>query len=143
MKRAAVGNTVRVHYKGTLADGTEFDNSAGSAPMQLTIGSGEVITGVEDAIVGMTEGDTKRVTLQPIDAYGPHVPELVHVVDRNRIPAEIDLGVGKTLQAVDQSGNQMRLKVVAVSDDKVTLDANHPLAGEAITFELKLVEVVA
>ena len=142
MRQAAMGDTVRVHYVGTLADGTEFDSSAGRDPMELTIGSGQVIPGFENALVGMAEGDTKNVTLEPDDAYGPQVPQLVHVVERARLPAEIELEVGKVLQASDPSGNQIHLHVVELSDEDVTLDANHPLAGMALTFELQLVGFV-
>ncbi len=143
MKQATMGDTVRVHYRGTLADGTEFDTSEGRDPLQVTIGSGDIIPSLETALVGMNEGDTKSVTLDPADAYGQKHPELVHVVERTRIPEEIDLKVGTVLQASDRSGGQVRLHVVDFDDDNVTLDANHPLAGRSLTFELQLVEVVA
>jgi len=142
MRQATTGDTVRVHYTGTLADGTEFDSSAGLDPVELTIGSGQVIPGFENAILGMAEGDTKSVTLEADDAYGPSDPELFHVVERSQIPAEIDLSVGKLLQASDDAGNVTRLQVVKVSDENVTLDANHPLAGKALTFKLQLVGFV-
>jgi peptidylprolyl isomerase len=142
MRQATTGDTVRVHYTGTLADGTEFDSSSERDPIEVTIGSGQVIPGFEDALVGMTTGDKKSVTLDPDDAYGPHNPQLVQIVERDRIPAEIDLDVGTALQASDASGNQIRLVVVDLSDENVTLDANHPLAGKALTFDLKLVDFV-
>lgn len=143
MRQANTGDTVRVHYMGTLADGTEFDNSAERGPIELTIGTGQVIAGFEDALLGMSEGDTKNVTLQPEDAYGSHDPELVQVVERTRIPEEIELQVGKALQATDPNGQQIRFEVVEFDAESVTLDANHPLAGRALTFELKLVGFVA
>lgn len=142
MRQAATGDTVRVHYTGTLADGTEFDSSDGGEPLEVTIGGRQVISGFEDALVGMAEGDTKSVTLEPAEAYGPQDPQLVHVVERERIPAEIDLAVGTVLQASDASGNQVRLHVVELGEDDVTLDANHPLAGKALTFDLTLVGFV-
>ena len=142
MKQAASGDTVRVHYTGTLADGSQFDSSVGREPFELTIGSGQVIPGFEDALVGMAAGDTRSVTLEPNDAYGPHDPQLLHVVERARVPADVDLSVGTVLQASDPGGNPVRLLVVELSDDNVTLDANHPLAGKALTFELQLVEFV-
>lgn len=143
MRQATTGDTVRVHYTGTLADETKFDSSAERGPIEVTIGSGEVIAGFEDALLGMTEGATKSVTLEPDDAYGPHNPQLVQVVERERIPSEVDLDVGTALQATDPSGNQIHMLVVELDADNVTVDLNHPLAGKALTFELELVEFVA
>jgi peptidylprolyl isomerase len=142
MRQATTGDTLRVHYTGTLADGTEFDSSTSRDPLVVTIGEGQVIPGFEDALVGMAEGESKSVTLPPEDAYGPHHDQLVHTVERTRIPETIDLEVGTVLQAADPSGNQLRLQVVEFSDDTVTLDANHPLAGKALTFDLQLVGFV-
>ena len=142
MRQATTGDTVHVHYRGTLDDGSEFDNSAGREPIEVTIGNGQVIPGFENALMGMAEGDTKSVTLAPEDAYGPTNPGLVHVIERDRIPDEVDLAVGAVLQAADANGNEIRLQVVEFSDDNVTLDANHPLAGKALTFELQLVGFV-
>jgi len=109
MRQAANGDTVLVHYRGTFADGTEFDSSANREPLQVTIGSGQVIPGFDGALVGMVEGDTRNITLEPDDAYGPQDPELVHVVERERIPADIDLHIGTLLQAMDSGGNQVQL----------------------------------
>lgn len=142
MKQAANGDTVRVHYTGTFSDGSQFDSSAGRDPLEVTIGTGQVISGFENALVGMAEGDAKSVTLEPEEAYGPADDRLVQVVERTRIPDDITLNVGGILQASDPTGNQMRLTVVAFDDDSVTLDANHPLAGKALTFELQLVSFV-
>jgi len=142
MKQAANGDKVRVHYTGTFTDGSQFDSSAGREPLEVTLGTGQVIPGFENAIVGMAEGDSKSVTLEPEDAYGPADARLVQVVERARIPAEIELSVGGILQASDPDGNQMRLTVVSFDDDNVTLDANHPLAGKALTFDLQLVGFV-
>lgn len=142
MRQAAIGDTVRVHYVGTLADGTEFDSSAQRGPIEVTLGDGQVIAGFENALLGMAEGDTKSVTLEPGDAYGPHNDQFVHVVERERIPAEIDLKVGTAIQASDSSGQPMHLLVVDLDAESVTLDANHPLAGKALTFGLELVGFV-
>ena len=143
MRQATTGDTVRVHYTGTLADGTEFDSSREREPIELTIGSGQVIPGFENALVGMAEGDMKSVTLEPEDAYGSHNPQFVQTVARGRIPAEIELDIGTVLQASDASGNPMRLLVVELTEENVTLDANHMLAGKALTFQLQLVAFVA
>ena len=142
MRKAENGDTVRVHYTGTLADGSQFDSSAGRDPLEFTIGGGQVIPGFESALVGMAEGETKSVTLDPEHAYGASEAELVQVVERARMPADIDLDVGSVLQASDPAGNQMRLTVVAFDEDNVTLDANHPLAGKVLTFDLQLVGFV-
>ena len=142
-KQAAPGDTVRVHYTGTFADGTQFDSSVGRDPIQLTLGAGMVIPGFENALVGMAEGDTKSVTLEPMDAYGPHDARLVQKVERDRIPSEIDVQVGTGLQTSDDNGNTINLMVIGVEDEAVTVDANHPLAGRDLRFDLELVEVVA
>ncbi|HBC07785.1 MAG TPA: peptidylprolyl isomerase [Rhodospirillaceae bacterium] len=140
MKQAATGDTLRVHYTGTLDDGTTFDTSKDRAPMEVTLGGGQILPGVEAALAGMAEGDTKKVTLEPDDAFGDHNPDLVQTVGRGTIPAEIPLEVGAVLEATNETGNPMHLVVLEFNDEDVTLDANHPLAGKALTFELTLVE---
>ena len=137
MRQATSGDTVRVHYTGTLDDGSEFDSSVGREPLEFTLGSGQVIPGFDNAVTGMATGDTKTVTMAPDDAYGTSNPDLVQVVERERIPTGIDLEVGMMLSAGSQ-----RLQVTAFDDDSVTLDANHPLAGKALTFALELVAIV-
>ena len=142
MRQVTNGDTVRVHYTGTFADGSQFDSSVGRDPIEVTIGTGQVIPGFENALVGMAEGDAKSVTVEPEHAYGDPDDRLVQVVERTRIPADINLDVGDVLQASDSAGNPMRLTVVEFDDDSVTLDANHPLAGKALTFDLQLVGFV-
>jgi peptidylprolyl isomerase len=140
--QATPGDTVLFHYTGSLTDGTVFDSSSGREPLRVTLGSGQVIRGVDDALVGMTPGDEKTVTVAPDEAYGPRRPELLHEVQRAAIPPEVDLEVGKQLEGRDTGGQRLRLTVVDVAEDKVTLDANHPLAGEELKFDLQLVEIV-
>ena len=142
MTHATAGDTVLFHYTGTLADGTVFDSSSGREPLRVTLGSGQVIRGVDAALIGMAPGDEKTVTLAPDDAYGPRRPELLHEVARAAIPPEVDLEVGKQLEGRDTAGQQLRLTVVDVSEGTVTLDANHPLAGQDLAFDLQLVEIV-
>ena len=142
MKQAQTGDKVAVHYKGTRSDGAVFDSSLERDPIQFTIGGGEVIAGFDDALVDMAVGDTKTVIIAPEEAYGPRNPELVHVVERNQLPAELDLKVGAQLQATDPNGNELRLEVAEMAGDNVTLDANHPLAGESLTFEITLQDFV-
>lgn len=143
MRQATNGDTVHVHYTGTLDDGTVFDSSADRTPLEVTLGAGQVISGFEEALLGMTEGDKKSVTLAPEDAYGAHNPQLVHQVERARIPSEIALEPGTVLQAEDSKGNHLQFTVVALNEENVTLDANHPLAGKALTFAMELVAIAA
>ena len=142
MRQATGGDSVRVHYTGTLDDGTEFESSAEREPIKLTIGSGQFFPELESALVGMAEGDTKKVTLGPDNAYGRHDPQLIQSVERDSIPAEIKLEIGTILEAKNENGDLTPVKVVEISDENITFDANHPLAGEALTFELTLVDFV-
>lgn len=143
MTQAKQGDTVRIHYTGTLSDGTQFDSSNGRDPLEFELGAGQVIPGLEREIVGMAVGDTKSVSIVADEAYGPHRPEGVQEIERSEIPDSIQLEVGIELQASNQEGHSMRLRVVSLSDDKVTLDGNHPLAGKDLTFDVELVEIAA
>ncbi len=138
---ANVGDTVRVHYTGTLEDGTEFDSSRDRDPIEFVLGSGQVIPGFDEAIRGMEVGETKTFTIPADEAYGPRRPELVHHMPREHIPEHVDLYPGARLEARDQGGNRLLLTVVSVSDSEVVLDANHPLAGQDLTFKVELVEI--
>jgi peptidylprolyl isomerase len=142
MTRATSGDTVLFHYTGSLNDGTVFDSSSGREPLRVTLGSGQVIQGVDEALIGMAPGEEKSVTLGADEAYGPRRPELLHEVQREAIPPEVDLEVGKQLEGRDTAGQRLRLTVVDVADDTVMLDANHPLAGQDLTFDLELVQIV-
>jgi peptidylprolyl isomerase len=142
MTHAASGDTVLFHYTGSLNDGTVFDSSSGREPLRVTLGSGQVIRGVDEALIGMAPGEDKSVTLGADEAYGPRRPELLHEVQREAIPPEVDLEVGKQLEGRDTAGQRLRLTVVDVADDTVTLDANHPLAGQDLRFDLELVQIV-
>ena len=142
MAQAENGNTVKVHYTGKLDDGTEFDSSVGRDPLKFTIGSGQIIPGFEEAVVGMNLGDEKSVTIPADQAYGPHHEELVMVIERNLIPPNIEPVPGQQLQIHQQDGRAIEVVVTEVSDAEVTLDANHPLAGEDLIFEIELVEIV-
>ena len=143
MTQAKQGDTVRIHYTGTLTDGTQFDSSAGRAPLEFTLGEGRIIPGLEREIAGMTVGDTKTVTVPAADAYGPHHAEGVHEVEREQLPEDIDITVGVELQATGEGGQVVRLRVTAMEEGRVTLDANHPLAGHDLVFEVELVEIAA
>jgi peptidylprolyl isomerase len=140
MQQAKPGDTVRVHYTGTLGDGTVFDSSRDGEPLEFVLGKGQVITGVNDAVTGMQVGEEKTVTVAAEDAYGPHRNELTVTVGRDQFPDDIQPAVGQQLQ-MTRAGEAFRVTVQEVAADAVVLDANHPLAGEDLTFALELVEI--
>jgi FKBP-type peptidyl-prolyl cis-trans isomerase 2 len=135
------GDTVRIHYRGTLADGTEFDSSAGRDPLEFTVGSGQIIPGLDRALPGMTVGEKKTVTIAPEDAYGARHPDASQAVPRDQIPAEIPLAVGTALQMRTPNGGMVQVTVTEVKEDSVTLDANHALAGKDLTFAFEIVSI--
>ena len=140
MSQAKDGDKVKVHYTGTLDDGTQFDSSVGSTPLEFTLGGGQLIPGFEAGVLGMAPGDTKTVNIPATEAYGPHNEEMVLEVGRSEFPDHINPEPGLQLQM--QQGEQATLVTITnVTDSAVTLDANHPLAGQDLTFELELVEI--
>jgi peptidylprolyl isomerase len=143
MAQAAIGDTVHVHYNGRLKDGTVFDTSEGREPLKFTIGEKTIIPKLEESIVGMATGETATVEIAADDAYGPHRPEAVQTVERTMIPEHIDLAIGTQLQATAQDGQTVVLTVMETDDATVTLDGNHPLAGEDLVFEIEVVEIVS
>lgn len=142
MAQAKVGDTVQVHYTGRLEDGEVFDTSANRDPLQFTIGGGQIIPGFEQAVVGMNAGDTKTVRIEADEAYGPHRDELVLEVDRDQFPQDLSPEVGQQLAIRQADGAQVPVTVTDVSESSVELDANHPLAGEDLTFDIQLVNIV-
>jgi|ERR687892_1834042 FKBP-type peptidyl-prolyl cis-trans isomerase 2 len=140
MAQAQNGTKVKVHYTGKLDDGSVFDSSEGREPLEFTVGEGQVIPGFEEGVVGMEPGDTKTLNIPSDEAYGPHRPEGVFEVERAEIPPSIPLQEGMRLQA-NQGGRTIELTVVEFDQSKVTLDGNHPLAGQDLTFDIQLVEV--
>lgn len=141
MAGAANGNKVSVHYTGTLQDGSQFDSSLGRDPLQFELGAGSVIPGFEKAVVGMEVGEKRNFTIPSAEAYGAHDPSLVQDVPRSDLPPEMDIQLGSRLSATAQGGQEIALVVTGVTDESVRVDANHPLAGEDLTFEIELVEV--
>ena len=133
------GKTVKVHYKGTLSDGRVFDSSQDRDPIEFVMGEGKVIPGFENTVSDMEVGETRTVTIPSDDAYGEHNPEQVVTVAHDQFPDEIDPEEGMMLKVQTPQGD-MPVRVKKVEEDGVTLDANHPLAGEDLTFELTLVE---
>ncbi|MBD2430512.1 MULTISPECIES: FKBP-type peptidyl-prolyl cis-trans isomerase [Fischerella] len=141
MGQAKLGDTVKVHYTGKLDDGTVFDTSVEREPLQFSIGEGLVIPGFEQAVVGMTPGESKRTNIPADEAYGPYRPELVMVVDKERIPTDVSVEVGQMLQISQSNGQAIPVVVTEVSDSQITLDANHPLAGQELIFDIQLVQI--
>ena len=141
MVQAQSGDTVRIHYTGTLSDGSEFDSSQGREPLQFTVGSGEVIPGFDQAVQGMEPGTSKEVTIPAAEAYGEHRPDMVIEVGREQFPQDLDPEVGEQLQLRQPDGQALVVTVSELDDETVTLDANHPLAGEDLTFAIELVEI--
>jgi peptidylprolyl isomerase len=133
------GDTVRVHYSGTLADGTLFDKSEGRDPLAFTVGNGQVIPGFDRSVIGLEIGETVTVRIEPDDAYGPRHEQLTHTVSRGDFATEPFLGGEVNLVSPD--GDEMPGRIVAIDGDDVTLDFNHPLAGETLVFEVTLVDV--
>ncbi|KQI67265.1 peptidylprolyl isomerase [Loktanella sp. 3ANDIMAR09] len=142
MTQVKSGDTVKIHYTGTLSDGTVFDSSEGREPLEFAVGSGQIIPGLDVAMPGMSVGDEKKVEIPSDQAYGPVNPEARQDVPRADIPAEIPLEEGLQLQMQTPTGQAVPVTVVGLTDDTVTLDANHPLAGKDLTFDVKLVDVV-
>lgn len=142
MSTATTGDTVRVHYTGRLDDDSVFDSSEGRDPIEFTLGSGEVIAGFEQAILGMEPGEEKTATVPADEAYGEHREDLIVSLERSTMPEQLDPEVGQELQMRDASGNSFAVRVTEIDDETVTVDANHPLAGQELTFDIELVDIV-
>jgi peptidylprolyl isomerase len=141
MEPAKAGDTVRVHYTGRLSSGEVFDSSRGKDPLEFTLGEGRVIAGFDDAVAGMSPGDERTVVIPSDRAYGPRRDEMVGAVPRDRLPPALAPRVGQRLQ-MRQEGGSVTVTVTEVTDEAVVLDANHPLAGKDLTFDLRLVQIV-
>ena len=140
--KATHGNSVRIHYKGTLTDGQEFDNShERGQTLDFTVGSENLLKAFNDGIIGMTEGEIKSFTIKSADAYGDYNPEAKTIAPREAFPEDFEIAVGMQVQGTNPTGQAFLAKVTAFEDDEVTLDVNHPLAGEDLTFEVQLVEI--
>jgi FKBP-type peptidyl-prolyl cis-trans isomerase 2 len=141
MAQAKNGDQVKVHYTGKLNDGTVFDSSEGREPLEFTIGSGRIIPGFENAVIGMKEGDSTTVNISTEDAYGEYNEKLVQVIERTTLPEDLEPEVGQRLEAVRGDGTRLAVQVMEVNDTNVTLDANHPLAGKELIFDIELVKI--
>lgn len=143
MAQVKDGDTIKIHYTGKLDDGTLFDTSADDEPLEFTVGKHEVIPGMEEAVIGMQPGDEKTITIPSENAYGPYHDEMVVVVNRSEFPEDMELEVDQQLSVMLEDDQSVIVTVTDIADDAVTLDANHPLAGEDLTFEIQLVEIVS
>lgn len=136
------GDTVTIHYTGYLKDGSEFESTNGKEPLTFTIGRGEVIPGFEKGVIGMHEGDVKSILIPPEDAYGDSNKNARVSMERSKIPSEIKPEIGMKLQARARNGTIKLVTVTDITDDKITVDVNHPLAGQELTFEVKLLKIL-
>ncbi len=142
MSQAQTGDKVKVHYQGSLEDGTVFDSSRERDPLEFTIGQGSIISGFENAINGMSEGETKKISITSEDAYGSYNNDLIVTVNKSQIPDHIDPEIGMILKVGLHSGSVQNFTIHDMADDTVTIDGNHPLAGKDLTFEIELVEIM-
>ena len=153
MAQAKEGDRVKVHYTGRLDDGTVFDSSeasecgeddcgCGSGPMEFTIGAGEVIPGFDAGVIGLSVGESKTVHIPVEEAYGERIEEMVAVVPRGDLPPDMKPEVGQQLEVTQEDGQIFQVMVVEATDETITIDANHPLAGQPLNFDIKLVEIL-
>ncbi|MBE9061434.1 peptidylprolyl isomerase [cf. Phormidesmis sp. LEGE 11477] len=142
MTQSKSGDTVRVHYTGTLNNGQVFDSSKDRAPLEFTLGTGMVIAGFDTAVTGLSPGESITTTIPVDKAYGPYQEEMVAEIERANIPADFELEVGQRLEMQVPGGEAMAVTITDIQGDTVTLDGNHPLAGQDLTFELELVEIM-
>ena len=141
MKQAKNGDSVKVHYHGRLNDGATFDSSNGREPLAFKLGSGMVIKGFDDGIMGMIVGDKKTINIPFVDAYGASEPERIIEFPKEQFPEDLKPEVGMGLQMNDHDGNVIPVVITEVKESTVVLDANHPLAGKDLIFDLELMEI--
>jgi len=137
--QAEYGDTVNVHYTGTLIDGTVFDSSLERGTLEFTIGQGVLISKFEEAVIGMMVGESKTITIPATEAYGHYREDLVFILERSTFPENVE--AGQQLQMMQANGNMVAVTVTNVSERTVTVDANHPLAGKDLTFDIELIAI--
>ena len=142
MQQVKAGDVVKVHYTGKLTSGEQFDSSAGREPLEFTVGAGQMIKGFDAALPGMVKGDKKTINIPFMEAYGPVNAEMVIYMPKERFPADMELETGMPLMMSDGQGQQFQVTVTEIRETTVILDANHPLAGKDLTFDLELVEIL-
>ncbi len=141
-QEARAGDTVQVHYTGTLDSGEVFDSSEGREPLEFTVGAGQVIPGFDKAVEGMQVGESREVRIPAEEAYGEYHDELVFALPRSQVPPDLTVQPGQMLQVQDPQGQLFTVVVRDVTEDALVLDGNHPLAGQALNFQVKLVNIL-
>ena len=141
-RQADIGDTVKVHYTGSLGNGTVFDSSVGREPLEFTLGQGQMIQGFEKAVLGMSVGESKTVTIPSAEAYGPYRDDLVAVIDKDNLPPDWEPEVGIQYSFTQPDGGVILATVTEITDSTVTIDANHRLVGKDLTFEIELVDII-
>jgi|SRR6218665_1423831 len=141
MQQVKSGDKVKVHYHGRLTSGETFDKSEGREPLEFEVGSGAVIKGFDDGVTGMAVGEKKTINIPFLEAYGPRNPEMIIEMPKDRFPQDMEVEVGLPLVMSDGQGNQYQVVVTELKDEAVVLDANHPLAGKDLIFDLELVDI--
>jgi peptidylprolyl isomerase len=139
--KATPGDIVKVHYEGFLEDGTLFGSSRETGPVEFTLGESTLIPAFENAVVGMEEGERRSVSMEAKEAFGERKEELIHTIGKDQLPSHIDPQIGKAIEIRSDQGDNVRVLITDVSEDSLTIDANHPLAGEKINFDIELVEI--
>ena len=142
MAQAKQGDTVIVHYTGKLENGTVFDTSRSRLPVQFTIGKGQVIAGIERAVIGMNTGESKTTKIPVDQAYGPRRQDMITTMERSMLPQDVNPEVGQRLELTQMNDQTILVTVIDITDTILTIDANHPLAGKELTFEIELVGIV-
>lgn len=142
MTHAKIGDKVKVHFTGTLEDGTIFGATKNDEPFEFIIGEKNMLPGFEEAVIGMQKGDTKTITLPPGDAYGDYNKKLVYAMERSGFPKEINLEIGKRLRVRTQDGRYAMVTIKDFAEDSIVLDENDPLAGKTIIFKIELIEII-
>lgn len=142
MKEVQQGDTVKVHYKAIFKDEVLFDSSTQLEPMQITLGKDEIIPSFEKALLGMQIGENKSIFVQAKDAFGPYLKELVSTVNKKELPPSLELEIGQLLQVKQPDGSTVLVTITDIKKEAVTFDANHPLAGKDLTFDINLIEIV-
>lgn len=142
MATAKTDDKVLITYTGKLEDGSVFGQTADDEPLELHLGSNSVIPGLEEAVQGMEEGQSKTTVVEPEKAFGPFRDELVMQLDRSEFPQDADIAVGQRFEASGSDGARRIITVIDLSEEAVTIDANHPLAGKSLTFEIQLVKIL-
>lgn len=145
MSKVKMGDKVKVHYTGKLTNGTIFDSSKNSTPLEFVVGDGKIIKGFDQSVIDMEPGESKTINIFAQEAYGAHKPEMVVEVERKQIPADLELEVGRQLEIQPKEGSQdlpIIVTITKLTEDRVTLDANHPLAGKDLVFDIELLEIL-